>query len=165
VGFIAGAKYGKGVIACRLNDNLGWSAPSTIRVERGNIGWQIGAGETDVIFIVMNRRGEEDLLKDQFTIGADASAMAGPVDRSTPEGGHRRGNGRNVGAEILAYSRCRGIFTGVSLEGPTLRPGNHDNRKIYGIAVTQGAILHGKVAPPASTTDLYVKLDRHAAAK
>jgi SH3 domain-containing YSC84-like protein 1 len=160
VGFIVGAKYGKGVITCRLNDNLGWSAPSTIRIEGGNIGLQIGAGETDLIFVVMNRRGEDDLMKDKFTIGADASAMAGPLGRSTDAA-----TDAMMRAEILGYSRSRGIFAGVTLEGATLRPDNDDNRKIYGIEVTQGEILHGKVAPPASATALYAKLDLYAPAK
>ena len=79
-GFIVGAKYGKGVVVCRTAN--GWSAPSTVRIEGGSIGLQIGAGETDVVFIVMNERGVEKLMKDKFTIGADASAMAGPVGRS-----------------------------------------------------------------------------------
>jgi SH3 domain-containing YSC84-like protein 1 len=160
VGLIVGATYGKGVIACRLNDNLGWSALSTIRIEGGNIGLQIGAGETDLIFVVMNRRGEDDLMKDKFTIGADASAMAGPLGRSTDAA-----TDAMMAAEILAYSRSRGIFAGVTLEGSTLRPDNDDNRKIYGIEVTQGEILHGKVAPPASATALYAKLNLYAPAK
>src|SRR5580700_8195369 len=81
-GFIVGAKYGKGVVTCRLHDTGRWSAPSTIRIEGGSIGLQIGAGETDVVFVVNDQRGEDQLMKDKFTIGADASAMAGPVGRS-----------------------------------------------------------------------------------
>src|SRR5271163_4760940 len=83
VGFIVGAKYGKGVLTCRTRDGAGWSGPATIRIEGGSIGFQIGAGETDVVFVVMNRGGEEKLMSDKFTIGGDASAMAGPVGRST----------------------------------------------------------------------------------
>jgi lipid-binding SYLF domain-containing protein len=81
-GFIVGAKYGKGVITCRTENGAGWSGPATVRIEGGSVGFQIGAGETDVIFIVMNRRGMANLDKDKFTMGGDASAMAGPVGRS-----------------------------------------------------------------------------------
>src|SRR5262249_51274803 len=81
-GFIVGGKYGKGIITCRMDNRTGWSAPSTIRIEGGSIGLQIGAGETDLIFIVMNKSGEENLMKDKFTLGGDASAMAGPVGRT-----------------------------------------------------------------------------------
>jgi len=81
-GFIVGAKYGKGVVTCRIENDRGWSAPSTIRIEGGSIGLQIGAGETDVVFIVMNQSGVNQLMKDKFTIGSDVTGMAGPVGRS-----------------------------------------------------------------------------------
>ena len=115
-GFIVGAKYGKGVVVCRGPEATGWSAPSTIRIEGGSVGLQIGAGETDVVFIVMNERGVNKLMKDKFTIGGDASAMAGPVGRST-----EAQTDAMLHAEILSYSRSRGIFAGVSLEGATRR--------------------------------------------
>ena len=132
VGFIIGGKYGKGVITCRLPDATGWSAPSTIRIEGGSIGLQIGAGETDVIFAVMNRSGEEKLMADKFTIGGDASVMAGPVGRTA-----QATTDAMMRAEILAWSRSRGIFGGISLEGATLRPDNDDNAKLYNRPVTQ----------------------------
>jgi len=158
VGFIVGAKYGKGVITCRLNNSsTGWSAPSTIRIEGGNIGLQIGLGETDVVFVVMNRTGEDALVKDKFTIGADASAMAGPVGRSTDAA-----TDAMMRAEILAYSRSRGIFAGVTLDGATLRPDNDDNHRLYGFGATSGEILHGKVQPPAAADRLYAELNRYA---
>src|SRR5579862_4219743 len=109
-GFIVGAKYGKGVVVCRAGG--GWSAPSTIRVEGGSFGFQIGAGETDLVFVVMNRRGMNNLLKDKFTLGGDASAMAGPLGRTA-----QAQTDALMRAEILAYSRSRGVFAGVSLEG------------------------------------------------
>ncbi len=153
-----GAKYGKGVITCRLNNtSVGWSAPSTIRIEGGNIGLQIGVGETDVIFVVMSKSGEEALTKDKFTIGADASAMAGPLGRSTDAA-----TDAMMRAEILAYSRSRGVFAGITLDGATLRPDNDNNHKIYGFGATQGEILHGKVQPPASADGLYAELNRYA---
>src|ERR1700719_3552239 len=120
-GFIVGAKSGKGVVPCRTSG--GWSAPEVVRIEGGSIGLQIGAGETDVVFIVMNERGMEKLMKDKFTLGADASVMAGPVGRSA-----EAATDAAMHADILAYSRSRGIFAGISLEGATLRPDNEENR-------------------------------------
>jgi lipid-binding SYLF domain-containing protein len=158
VGFIVGAKYGKGVITCRENNSIGWSAPSTIRIEGGNIGLQIGLGETDLIFVVMNRKGEDDLLKDKFTIGVDASAMAGPLGRETAAQ-----TDAMMRAEILAYSRSRGVFAGVTLDGATLRPDKDDNDKLYGAQVTQREILHGDVRPPASADHLYAQLNMYPA--
>jgi SH3 domain-containing YSC84-like protein 1 len=157
-GSSVGAMYGKGVLTCRRSVNsAGWSAPSTIRVEGGDIGLQIGLGETDVIFVVMDKNGEDALLKDKFTVGADGSAMAGPVGRSTgaqPDA--------IVRAEILAYSRSRGVFAGISMDGATLRPDSDDNRAIYGYQATQGEILHGKVQPPPSAGELYAELNKYS---
>lgn len=157
-GFIVGAKYGKGVVVCRTA--RGWSAPATIRIEGGSFGFQIGAGETDLVFIVMNRHGVRDLMKDKFTLGADASVMAGPVGRSgTAE------TDAMMRAEILSYSRSHGIFAGVSLEGATLRPDNGDNRELYGRNVTQRQILSGQMWRPAFAEPLYAELNRYAVVK
>jgi len=155
-GFIIGAKYGKGVITCRLHDTGRWSAPSNIIIEGGSIGLQIGLGETDVVFVVNNQRGEDNIMKDKFTIGADASAMAGPVGRSTTAETDAMMN-----AEILSWSRSRGVFAGVSLGGATLRPDNEDNRKIYGRDIKQMEILHGRVPSPPSASALYELLDQY----
>lgn len=157
-GFVFGAKYGKGVVVCRTG--RGWSAPDTIRVEGGSFGLQIGAGETDLVFIVMNRHGVEDLMKDKFTIGGDASAMAGPVGRS----GAAQTDAL-MRAEILSYSRSHGVFAGVSLEGSTLRPDNDDNYLLYGHHVTQREILTGRVARPAIARPLYAELNRYGIVK
>ncbi|PYT14165.1 MAG: hypothetical protein DMG59_18155 [Acidobacteria bacterium] len=159
-GFVVGGKYGKGIVTCRLPESNRWSAPATVRIEGGSIGFQIGAGETDVVFIVMNQSGEDKLMKDKFTIGADASAMAGPVGRSAQAQTDAR-----MRAEILGYSRSRGAFAGAALEGATLRADNEDNRKLYGREVTQEEILHGKVKPPASAQALYEELDKYASRK
>jgi len=157
-GFIVGAKYGKGEVMCRTG--RGWSAPDTIRIEGGSFGFQIGAGETDLIFIVMNRHGVNDLMKDKFTLGGDASVMGGPLGRSgTAE------TDALMRAEILSYSRSHGIFAGVSLEGATLRPDNGDNRELYGREVTQREILTGQVARPAVARSIYHELDRYAIVK
>jgi SH3 domain-containing YSC84-like protein 1 len=159
-GFVIGAKYGKGVVVCRGPEATGWSAPSTTRIEGGSVGLQIGAGETDVVFIVMNQRGMDKLMKDKFTLGADASAMAGPVGRSA-----EARTDATMHAEILAYSRSRGVFAGVSLEGATLRPDNDDNREIYGRPVTPSEILRGRVTAPPSADSLYAELNRYAPTK
>lgn len=157
-GFIVGAKYGKGEVVCRTGH--GWSAPDNIRIEGGSFGFQIGAGETDLIFIVMNEHGVRDLMKDKFTLGGDASVMAGPVGRSgTAE------TDAMMRAEILSYSRSHGIFAGVSLEGATLRPDRGDNRDLYGPGATQRQILTGQVRRPAAARPIYAELDRYAAVK
>jgi len=156
-GFIVGAKYGKGVLTCRVAGGNGWSAPSTIRIEGGSVGLQIGAGETDLVFIVMNKSGVEKLMKDKFTLGGDASVMAGPVGRSA-----NAETDAAMRAEILAYSRSHGVFAGVSLEGATLRPDTDDNAKIYGAKVTQREILEGGVKAPADSSELYSILNRWA---
>lgn len=157
-GFILGAKYGKGVVVCRTE--TGWSAPSTVRVEGGSIGFQIGAGETDLVFVVMNRSGMKKLMEDKFTIGGDASAMVGPLGRSG-----QASTDAQMNAEILSYSRSRGVFAGVSLEGATLRPDHDDNREMYGHGVTQREILSGSVKRPASADGLYAELNRVAPMK
>jgi len=154
-GFIVGAKYGKGVLTCRLADG-GWSAPSIVRVEGGSIGLQIGAGETDIVLAVMNRAGEDKLMRDKFTVGGDASVMAGPVGRST-----QAQTDAMLNAEILAWSRSRGLFAGVSLEGATLRPDHDDDAKLYGRAVSQREILTGEARLPGlMNTELYTELNR-----
>jgi lipid-binding SYLF domain-containing protein len=156
-GFIVGAKYGKGVITCRSENGSGWSGPATVRIEGGSIGFQIGLGETDLIFIVNHRSGMASLETDKFTIGGDASAMAGPVGRSTTAE-----TDAMMHAEILSWSRSRGVFAGVSLEGATLRPDNDDNNKVYGRPVTQREILRGEVRPPESAGPLYDQLNKWA---
>jgi len=154
-GFIVGAKYGKGVMVCRAHN--GWSAPSTVVVEGGSFGFQIGAGETDVILVVQNRDGERKLMQDKFTLGASAGAMAGPIGRTA-----QAETDAQLHAEILSYSRSRGLFAGVDLEGSTLRPDNDDNQKIYGRPVTQREILTGQVRPPAAADRLYAELNQYA---
>jgi lipid-binding SYLF domain-containing protein len=154
-GFIVGAKYGKGIVTCRTRG--GWSAPTTVIIEGGNIGLQIGVGETDVVFTVMNEMGENRLMKDKFTIGGDAAAMAGPVGRDT-----QAQTDVLMRAEILSWSRSRGIFAGVSLDGASLRADNDDNEALYGRRVTQQEVLHGLVPPPAFAARLYNELRRYA---
>jgi len=159
-GFIVGGNYGKGVVVCRSNNANGWTGPAMIRVEGGSFGLQIGAGETDVVFIVMNQRGMEKLTQDKFTVGGDASAMAGPVGRSGSAN-----TDAMMHAEILSYSRARGVFAGITLNGSTMRPEKDDNAELYGGPTTELDILTGKVRPPAVAQPLYSALNRYAPMK
>jgi SH3 domain-containing YSC84-like protein 1 len=152
--FIFGAKYGKGIVVCRTP--AGWSAPSTVIVEGGSVGFQIGAGQTDVVLVVQNKSGENRLMQDKFTIGASAGAMAGPVGRTA-----QAETDAELHAEILSYSRSRGLFAGVDLGGATLRPDNHANYKLYGRRITQREILEGNVPAPPAASGLYAELNRY----
>ena len=150
-GFIVGGEYGKGIVTCRVAS--GWSAPETVRIEGGSIGAQIGGGETDLVFAVMNQRGMDKLMEDKFTVGAEAAAMAGPVGRDAAAQ-----TDAQLHAEILSWSRSRGVFAGVTLNGATMRPDKDDNRALYGREVTARQILTGEVKPLPSTTPLLDEL-------
>lgn len=158
-GFIFGAQYGKGVAMCR-NGEMGWTGPSTIRMEGGSFGLQIGGGETDVIMMVMNENGANKLMQSEFTLGGEGAAMAGPVGRSaTAE------TDAYMRAEILSYSRSRGLFAGLVLKGSTLRSDDDDNRVLYGKAVRHEDILKGKEAIPAVAKPLTELLTRYSVAE
>jgi lipid-binding SYLF domain-containing protein len=154
-GFVVGAEYGKGVLTCRTAD--GWSGPSIVRVEGGSVGFQIGAGETDLVFVVKDKSGEDKLMKDKFTMGGDASIMGGPVGRTA-----EAQTDAMMHAEILSWSRARGVFAGVSLDGSTLRPDKDDNDTLYGRAVAQHEILRGEVRRPSGAGPLYSTLDTYS---
>jgi lipid-binding SYLF domain-containing protein len=156
-GFIVGAQYGKGIMTCRTG--TGWSGPSTIRLEGGSFGAQIGAGETDVVLVVLNERGAQKLMNSEFTLGADAGVMAGPVGRDAAAK-----TDAYMRAEILSYSRARGLFAGITLNGSTLRSDDKDNAALYGSPVTHRDILTGKVAPPATAKPLYDAFAKYAPA-
>lgn len=145
IGFGFGGKYGIGVMSCRGKDGKGWSGPSTVRVEGGSFGLQIGGSSSDIVLLVMNERGKEKLIQSKFTLGADASVAAGPLGRTA-----QAQTDVQMRAEILAYSRSRGIFAGVSVEGATLRPDHDANRKIYGRDVLPRQILMAEIPAPAS---------------
>ncbi|MBV8843239.1 MAG: lipid-binding SYLF domain-containing protein [Bryobacterales bacterium] len=151
-GFLVGAQYGKGVVTCRTTGPSGWSAPATVRIEGGSVGAQIGAGETDLVFVVMNQRGMDRLMQDKFTVGADAAAMAGPIGRTATAQ-----TDAQLHAEILSWSRSRGVFAGVTLNGATLRPDKDDNRNLYG-DVTLKQILTGEVMPTPAASALLTQL-------
>ncbi len=156
-GFVVGATYGKGVLVCRDEHFGGWSGPSALRVEGGSFGLQIGAGETDLVFVVMNGDGMHKLMEDKFEVGGDASAMAGPVGRTA-----QANTDALMHAEILSYSRARGVFAGLTLQGATLRPDRDDNNAYYGREVTEKEILEGHVRPPHAAHVLTAMLDRYA---
>jgi SH3 domain-containing YSC84-like protein 1 len=154
--FIVGAKYGKGFFSCRRSGG-GWSAPAAVKVEGGSFGFQIGGSETDVILLVMNQGGVKKLLSSKFTVGADASAAAGPVGRTSSAA-----TDAQMHAEILTYSRARGLFAGVSLEGATLRPDEDWNQELYGKKMTNQEIVMGSVATPAPAERLISLLNKYS---
>jgi lipid-binding SYLF domain-containing protein len=157
-GFIFGGQYGKGVMTCRdPHQRTGWTGPSTVRIEGGSFGAQIGAGETDIVLVVLNEKGAERLMKSEFTVGADAGVMAGPVGREASAN-----TDALMTAEILSYSRSRGAFAGVTLNGATLRSDDKDNEAIYGKPVSHQDILMGKVPPPPVARVLYSALNKYS---
>lgn len=158
--FVFGAKYGKGFVSCRKKDGVGWSAPGSIRVEGGSFGLQIGGTETDVFMLVMNERGMERLLSTKFTLGGDATAAAGPVGRST-----QAETDAALTAEILTWSRARGLFAGLSLSGATLREDSDWNAELYGKSITNRMVVTGDTAPPASAASLMTELNRFSSRK
>jgi len=157
-GFIFGAKYGRGFAVCRRQGGSGWSAPAAMRVEGGSVGFQIGASETDIVLLVMNDGGMKHLLSDKFTIGGEATAAAGPVGRDATAT-----TDAMLHAEMLSYSRARGLFAGISLEGATLRPDGDTNRELYGHDSTNREILTGDFKTPAAASQLESALNRDSA--
>jgi len=158
--FIVGAKYGKGFVACRKKDGVGWSAPGSIRVEGGSFGFQIGGQETDVFMLIMNERGMNRLFATKFTLGGDASVAAGPVGRST-----QAETDAAMTAEILTWSRARGLFAGISLSGATLREDEDWNRDMYGRKISNKEVITGDVAPPAIAQNFVGMLNKYSSRK
>jgi lipid-binding SYLF domain-containing protein len=150
--FVFGAKYGKGVLSCRT-EHGGWSAPGSVRMEGGSFGFQIGGLETDVILLVMNRRGADRLLSSQFTLGGEGDVAAGPVGRSATAQ-----TDATLGAEILSWSRAHGIFAGIALQGATLRQDRSDNQALYGSRFSNREIVNNRIAPPTAAQPLLALL-------
>jgi lipid-binding SYLF domain-containing protein len=144
-GFIFAAKYGRGFAACRRHEGGTYGAPAAIHIEGGSVGFQIGATETDIVLLVMNDAGMKHLLSDKFTIGGEATAAAGPVGRDAAAQTDAMMN-----AEILSYSRSRGLFAGISLEGATLRPDEQTNRELYAHDASNREIFSGTYTTPSS---------------
>jgi SH3 domain-containing YSC84-like protein 1 len=147
--FIVGASYGRGVMTCRTGPDFNghWGAPTMMALEGGSFGLQIGGEATDFVLLVMNERGANGILSSKVKLGGDASVAAGPVGRTASAE-----SDVTLRAEILSYSRARGAFAGVSLEGSTIRPDNDANRRIYGEKLSAKDIVlrHETPAPPAA---------------
>ena len=157
--FILGGKYGKGFISCRRKGG-GWSAPGTVRIEGGSVGFQIGGSESDVIMLVMNQRGVDKLLSSKFTLGAEGAVAAGPVGREATAQ-----TDALMHAEILSWSRSQGLFAGLSLQGATLRQDLDDNAVIYGRRVTNKEIVQSSMPVPAAAKGLISMLNKYSSAK
>jgi lipid-binding SYLF domain-containing protein len=156
--FVIGGSYGRGAMVCRTGKNFSgpWGAPAMYALEGGSVGFQIGGEATDFVFRVMNDRGAASLLHSKVRLGADASAAAGPVGRlaSADTDAYMR-------SEILSYSRARGVFAGISLEGSTLRPDNVADRHLYGRSFRASEIIDGsEVHPPATANNLIALLQK-----
>jgi lipid-binding SYLF domain-containing protein len=155
--FIVGASYGRGAMSCRRGENFRgpWGAPTMMALEGGSFGLQIGGEATDFVLLVMNERGARGILASKVKLGGDASAAAGPVGRDASAE-----SDATLRAEILSYSRARGLFAGVSLEGSTIRPDNGDNQHVYGKKIpAKDIVLSGKIAVPPAARPLISTLD------
>lgn len=156
-GFIVGGKYGAGFAMCRRRSGTGWSAPAAVKIEGGSVGFQIGGSEQDVVLLVMNERGVRKLLQDKFTIGAEATAAAGPLGREASAQ-----TDAQMRAEILSYSRSRGLFAGLALQGATLRPDAEADRRLFGRDITNSEILTGNTPAPPEAAKLEGLLNRNS---
>ncbi len=155
--FVFGGKYGKGYLSCR-NKSGGWSAPGTVRIEGGSVGFQIGGSQTDLIMLVMSERGADKLLSSKFTLGAEGSVAAGPVGRTATAQ-----TDAQMHAEILSWSRSQGLFAGLALEGATLRQDLDDNATLYGTKLENRDIVTGGRPSPRSAAKLMGLLNKHSA--
>jgi lipid-binding SYLF domain-containing protein len=155
--FVIGGKFGKGYVSCRNKSGIGWSAPGTVRIEGGSVGFQIGGSETDLIMLVMNARGADKLLSSKFTLGAEGSVAAGPVGRSATAQ-----TDAQMKAEILSWSRSQGLFAGLSLQGATLRQDLDDNGTLYGKKFENRHIVTSGVRPPAAAAAFLAILTKHS---
>ena len=154
--FIVGGKYGRGFVSCRRDGTGRFGAPAAVRIEGGSYGLQIGGSSTDVFMLIMNESGMRKLLSDKFTIGGEAEAAAGPVGREA--------SARTdvmLHAELLSWSRSRGLFAGLSLEGSTLRPDESENEKLYGRKISNQQILEGEIGVPPAARPLIAELNRY----
>jgi lipid-binding SYLF domain-containing protein len=154
-GFIVGGSFGRGAVSCRNKAKGGWGAPAMVELGGGSVGFQIGADATDVVMLIMDRSGMDSLLKSKFTLGGDASVAAGPVGRASAAE-----TDAAMKAKILSYSRSRGAFAGVSLQGTTLNQDEDANKAVYGKQLQSTEILGGGVVTPPSAkplTDILTK--------
>ena len=155
--FVAGGKYGKGYLSCRDASKGRWSAPATMRIEGGSVGFQIGGSTTDLVMLVMSERGADKLLESKFTLGGEGSVAAGPVGRTTTAQ-----TDAQMHADILSWSRTQGLFAGIALEGATLRQDLDDNTTLYGKALETREIVRGGVRAPKAADRLLALLNRYS---
>jgi lipid-binding SYLF domain-containing protein len=155
--FVVGGKYGKGYLSCRKAAGSGWSAPATVRIEGGSVGFQIGASSTDLIMLVMSERGADKLLASKFTLGAEGSVAAGPIGRTAAAQ-----TDVQMRADILSWSRTQGLFAGLALEGATLREDPEDNATLYGKKLENRAIVTTGVRAPKAAAKLLALLNRYS---
>jgi SH3 domain-containing YSC84-like protein 1 len=156
--FLVGGKYGKGYLSCRNKNGVGWSAPGTVRIEGGSVGFQIGGSTTDLIMLVMSERGADKLLASKFTLGAEGSVAAGPVGRTATAQ-----TDAQMHAEILSWSRSQGLFAGLALEGATLRQDLDDNASLYGRKLENREIVTTSVRTPKAAMRLITLLNKYSA--
>jgi len=155
-GFIIGARYGKGVATCRTSV-AGWSAPAPLTIAGGSWGLQFGGEAVDVVMLIMNEKGMQNLLSSKFKLGAEGSAAAGPVGRQA-----EANTDWKMRAEVLTYSRARGVFAGLELNGAVIKQDEDDTRVLYGKLVPFKTILEGSVAPPAGTHRFVATVSKYA---
>src|SRR6202167_1526850 len=153
--FVFGGSYGRGIATCRTEH--GWSAPMFVAIDSGSVGYQIGGSSTDIVMLFMNDHALQSLMSDKFKLGADASVAAGPVGRNATAATDLK-----LTAEILSYSRSKGIFAGVSLDGAVMQADKSGDRSMYGDDVTRHDILDGSVHAPAETRTLARELQRYS---
>jgi lipid-binding SYLF domain-containing protein len=145
-------------LSCRNRSGVGWSAPGTVRIEGGSVGFQIGGSTTDLIMLVMNERGADKLLSSKFTLGAEGSVAAGPVGRTATAQ-----TDAQMHAEILSWSRSQGLFAGLALEGATLRQDLDDNAELYGKKLRNREIVTTPVRTPRAAARLITLLNKYSA--
>lgn len=155
--FIFGGKYGRGFLTCRNDNGLGWKSPASVRVEGGSFGFQIGGSETDVVMIVKSQKGAEKMMQSRFTLGGEASVAGGPVGRNSTAM-----TDVQMRAEILSYSRSRGAFAGISLEGATVREDQGANRELYGKEISSKDVLSTKPPVPAGAKEFLDVLSKYS---
>ena len=156
--FVVGAEFGRGFVSCRRPSGNGWSTPAAVRIEGGSFGFQIGGSDTDVIMLVMNKSGADKLFTDKFTLGADASVAAGPLGRSSSAD-----TDAQMHAEILTYSRSRGVFAGIALDGATLRPDGKTNTELYHSGRSNKQIVTGGTRATPAGVRLMAALKTYSA--
>ncbi len=157
---LVGGKYGLGFAVCRAAGGMGWGPPAAVRIEGGGFGLQIGVSDTDVLLLVMNERGMKKLTTDKFTLGGEATIAAGPVGRDA-----QAQTDAMMTAEILSWSRSRGVFAGISLDGATLRNDLDVNKEMYGQPWDNKKLLTSGAKPPASAARLLAELSKYSPRK